>query len=165
MPNGDISLAFKRKITEFSSGENEGLVRGWKGGASDAAYEARTNGESGQGGGGAVVQGRYLRLDKWNQDWFLYPWSEFASDDANAAAIGRNASQNVAWAMRQDFRAFDAWGVFMEMNDNTVANPKADVRNLSFWILEQGKDRWECLSFDTMSAGNWCEYFSPSMGL
>lgn len=134
----------KEKFFTMSTGNNLRPIHAWVPGR---VKDARVNGESGQGGGAAVNQGKSQHLT--HQDgWMLQPWER---------------TGNVEWVLRQTFRHYTPWFVFIEADGSPNRAPGAEVaiRNLRFWVLPKGSDTWVLKS--SQSSGFWCAYFHPNM--
>lgn len=134
----------KEKFFTMSTGNNLRPIHAWVPGR---VKDARVNGESGQGGGAAVNQGKSQHLTR-QDGWMLQPWER---------------TGNVEWVLRQTFRHYTPWFVFIEADGSPNRAPGAEVaiRNLRFWVLPKGSDTWVLKS--SQSSGFWCAYFHPNM--
>lgn len=134
----------KEKFFTMSTGNNLRPIHAWVPGR---VKDARVNGESGQGGGAAVNQGKSQHLTR-QDGWMLQPWER---------------TGNVEWVLRQTFRHYTPWFVFIEADGSPNRAPGAEVaiRNLRFWVLPKGSDTWVLKS--SQSSGFWCAYYHPNM--
>lgn len=134
----------KEKFFTMSTGDNLRPIHAWVPGRVDGA---RVNGESGQGGGAAVNQGKSQHLTR-QDGWMLQPWID---------------TGNLEWVLKQTFRHYTPWFVFIEADGSPNRAPGAEVaiRNLRFWVLPKGSDTWVLKS--SQSTGFWCGYFHPDM--
>lgn len=134
----------KEKFFTMSTGANLRPIHAWVPGRVEGA---RVNGESGQGGGAAVNQGKSQHLTR-QDGWMLQPWID---------------TGNLEWVLKQTFRHYTPWFVFIEADGSPARAPGAEVaiRNLRFWVLPKGSDTWVLKS--SQSTGFWCGYFHPDM--
>ena len=134
----------KEKFFTMSTGDNLRPIHAWVPGR---VAGARVNGESGQGGGAAVNQGKAQHLTR-QDGWMLQPWID---------------TGNLEWVLKQTFLHYTPWFVFIEADGSPARAPGAEVaiRNLRFWVLPKGSDTWVLKS--SQSTGFWCGYFHPDM--
>lgn len=134
----------KEKFFTMSTGNNLRPIHAWVPGRVEGA---RVNGESGQGGGAAVNQGKSQHLTR-QDGWMLQPWID---------------TGNLEWVLKQTFRHYTPWFAFIEADGSPARAPGAEVaiRNLRFWVLPKGSDTWVLKS--SQSTGFWCGYFHPNM--
>lgn len=134
----------KEKFFTMSTGNNLRPIHAWVPGRVSGA---RVNGESGQGGGAAVNQGKSQHLTR-QDGWMLQPWID---------------TGNLEWVLKQTFRHYTPWFAFIEADGSPNRAPGAEVaiRNLRFWVLPKGSDTWVLKS--SQSTGFWCGYFHPDM--
>lgn len=134
----------KEKFFTMSTTNNLRPIHAWVPGRVSGA---RVNGESGQGGGAAISQGKSQHLTR-QDGWMLTPWEE---------------TGNLGWVLKQTFLHYTPWFVFIEADGSPARAPGAEVaiRNLRFWVLPKGSDTWVLKS--SQSTGFWCGYFHPDM--
>jgi hypothetical protein len=139
-----VPAKVKEKFFTMSTGNNLRPIHAWVPGRVEGA---RVNGESGQGGGAAVNQGKSQHLTR-QDGWMLQPWID---------------TGNLEWVLKQTFRHYTPWFAFIEADGSPARAPGAEVaiRNLRFWVLPKGSDTWVLKS--SQSTGFWCGYFHPDM--